>query len=80
MERVAELYVTAEVPRLDFYDKFRRELLLGPDPLSVAQINLKRLIGLVRPGTGLPPGMPERAPASPAPPKIHEERTLGDAS
>jgi hypothetical protein len=80
VERVAELYVTAEVPRLNFYDKFRREILLGPDPLSVAQINLKRLIGLVHPGTGLPPGMPKRAPASPASRKIHEEGTLGDAS
>jgi putative nucleotidyltransferase-like protein len=60
VERVADLYVTAQVPRLDFYDKLRRELLLGPDPLSVAQINLRRLIGLVHPGTGLPPGMPER--------------------
>jgi hypothetical protein len=60
VERVADLYVTAQVPRLDFYDKLRRELLLGPDPLSVAQINLRRLVGLVRPGTGLPPGVPER--------------------
>jgi hypothetical protein len=80
VERVAELYVRAEVPRLNFYDKFRREILLGPDPLSVAQINLKRLFGLVHPGTGLPPGMPKRAPASRAAQNIHEERTLEDAS
>lgn len=60
LTRVASLYLRAQVPQLDFYDKLRREFLLGPDPLSVARINLKRLIGLAHPGTGVPPGFPER--------------------
>jgi hypothetical protein len=58
--RVAELYLRGQVPQLGFYDKLRREFLLGPDPASVARINLKRLKGLARPGSGLPPGIPER--------------------
>jgi hypothetical protein len=57
---LARLYRRAEVPQLGFWAKFRRELLLGPAPVSVLQINLKRLYGVMRPRTGLPPGMPER--------------------
>lgn len=53
-------YRRARVPRLGFSDKLRREFLLGADPLLALRVNLKRLRGLARPGTGLPPGMPER--------------------
>jgi hypothetical protein len=60
IRRVAASYRKSEVPRLAIRGKWRREFLLGPDPLSVLRINLKRLRGLVRPGTGLPPGIPER--------------------
>jgi hypothetical protein len=60
LARVASLYLKAQVPRLGFFDKLRREFLLGPDPVSVARINLKRLMGLAHPRTGLPPGLAER--------------------
>ena len=60
LERVATLYRRARVQPLGLAGKLRRELLLGPDPLSVLRINVKRLRGLARPGTGLPPGMAER--------------------
>jgi hypothetical protein len=60
LERVAVRYRRAQVPRLSLAGKLRRELLLGPDPLSVLQINYKRLKGLASPGSGLPPGMAER--------------------
>ena len=60
VRRVARLYRRAEVPQLGFCAKLRRELLLGPEPGSVLVINLKRLLGVMRPRTGLPPGIPER--------------------
>lgn len=60
VRRVARLYRRAEVPGLGFRAKLRRELLLGPAPGSVLLINLKRLFGIMRPRTGLPPGIPER--------------------
>jgi hypothetical protein len=60
IEQVAALYRTARVAQLGFYGKLRREFLLGPGPQNVLRINLKRLRGLIRPGSGLPPGMVER--------------------
>jgi hypothetical protein len=45
------------VTQLGTLGKLRRELLLGPGLLSVLRINAKRLSGLARPGTGVPPGM-----------------------
>ncbi len=60
LRRVLAGYRRARVPRLGFYDKLRREFLLGADPILALRVNLKRLRGLARPGTGLPPGMPER--------------------
>jgi hypothetical protein len=57
VRRVARLYRRAEVPGLGFCAKLRRELLLGPEPGSVLLINLKRLFGIMRPRTGLPPGI-----------------------
>jgi hypothetical protein len=61
VESVAALYRKGRVPRLGFSGKLRREFLLGPDPISVFRINLKRLRGLMRPQTGLPPGILERS-------------------
>jgi putative nucleotidyltransferase-like protein len=57
LEAVTVLYRGARVTQLGTLDKLRRELLLGPDLLSVLRINAKRLSGLARPGTGVPPGM-----------------------
>ncbi len=61
VERVTAFYRNGRVPQLGFSGKLRREFLLGPDPLSVLRINLKRLRGLARPRTGLPPGILERS-------------------
>jgi hypothetical protein len=60
IEQVAALYRTARVAQLGFYGKLRREFLLGPGPQNVLRINLKRLRGLLRPGSGVPPGMAQR--------------------
>jgi hypothetical protein len=60
IEQVAALYRSARVAQLGFYGKLRREFLLGPGPQNVLRINLKRLRGLIRPGSGLPPGMVQR--------------------
>jgi hypothetical protein len=54
---VTVLYRAARVTQLGTLGKLRRELLLGPGLLSVLRINAKRLSGLARPGTGVPPGM-----------------------
>ncbi|HXV23433.1 MAG TPA: nucleotidyltransferase family protein [Alphaproteobacteria bacterium] len=61
VEQVAFLCRIGRVPQLGFSGKLRREFLLGADPLSVLRINLKRLHGLIRPRTGLPPGILERS-------------------
>jgi hypothetical protein len=60
IRRAAREYLRAEVPAPGGWDKLRREFLLGPDPASVLRINLHRLRGLAHPGTGLPPGIPQR--------------------
>ena len=57
LEVVARLYRRARVPRVGTLGKLCRELLLGPGLSSVLRINARRLSGLARPGTGLPPGM-----------------------
>ena len=57
LDRITLFYRRAQVPRLAMMGKLRREILLGPNLLSVLRINAKRLSGIARPGTGLPPGM-----------------------
>ena len=62
IDAVATLYRRAGVAPLTLPGKLRRELLLGPDLVSVLRINARRFWGLFRPGSGLPAGLTERRP------------------